>query len=88
MICHEIHDPFLEKVFSIPVREEIESQIVQLPTGSFACTTCDYNNPIKNVVYKHIDSKHMDFVYTCPYCGKENPTNHVMSMHIRRQHKS
>ena len=82
MICPEINIVSDFELLSILVREEIESQIVQTAIGgSFECAKCDYSNPIRNVVYKHIDSKHMDFVYTCPYCGKENPTNHAMSMH-------
>ena len=69
-------------------REEILSCIVYLPSGVYGCEKCDYTNPTKSVMYKHVDSKHMDFIYNCVYCGKENPTQHSMDMHIRRTHKN
>ena len=39
------------------------------------------------VVYKHVDSKHMDIVYKCDICHKLSPTQHALSEHVRSIHK-
>ena len=51
------------------------------------CVSCDYNHQARQVVYKHVDSKHMDIVYKCDICHKLSPTQHALSEHVRSIHK-
>ena len=54
---------------------------------SWSCSWCEYAHSRKEVVYKHIDSKHYTSRYNCDYCDKTCPTQHAMSEHMRAYHK-
>ena len=51
------------------------------------CNSCDYLNARKEVLFKHIDSKHYDVRYKCEFCSKLCPTQHSLSEHNRAYHK-
>ena len=51
------------------------------------CVSCSYSHQAKQVVYKHVDSKHMDIIYKCDHCDKLSPTQHALSEHVRFAHK-
>ena len=54
---------------------------------AWKCNNCDYNQMRKEVVFKHIDSKHYKFQYNCDFCPKVCPTQHALTMHNRTYHK-
>ena len=42
------------------------------------CGQCKmYSHPMRQVVFKHIDSKHLDYWYKCDFCEKLCPTQHA-----------
>ena len=55
---------------------------------TWMCTTCNYFHARKEVVHKHVDSKHCDFLYCCVYCDKVSPTQHALSQHVSCYHKN
>ena len=51
------------------------------------CGQCKmYSHPMRQVVFKHIDSKHLDYWYKCDFCEKLCPTQHAVTEHTRRAH--
>ena len=48
---------------------------------------CGYSHTRKEVVVKHVDTKHMDLLYSCDFCGKLAPTLHALKEHMRMGHK-
>jgi len=73
-------------------REAADAQIQTLlqfrpEVKRWFCVSCNYNHQARQVVYKHVDSKHMDIVYKCDHCDKLSPTQHALSEHVRSTHK-
>ena len=73
-------------------REAADAQIQTLlqfnpEVKRWFCVSCSYNHQARQVVYKHVDSKHMDIVYKCDQCDKLSPTQHALSEHVRSTHK-
>ena len=54
---------------------------------SWSCRQCGYSNSRKEVVYKHVDTKHMELVYRCDNCQRLVPTQHALKEHTRTYHK-
>merc|ERR1712039_623371 len=70
------------------VDEQIRGKI-ELDTfsRSWSCRQCGYSNSRKEVVYKHVDTKHMEVVYRCDNCHRLAPTQHALKEHTRTYHK-
>ena len=70
------------------VDEQIRGKI-ELDTfsRSWSCRQCGYSNSRKEVVYKHVDTKHMEVVYRCDNCQRLVPTQHALKEHTRTYHK-
>jgi aspartate carbamoyltransferase regulatory subunit len=67
------------------IRAKVELSRTQ--RGVWSCRDCAYSNARKEVVFKHVDAKHMDLMYRCDYCTKLTPTQHALKEHIRSNHK-
>lgn len=51
------------------------------------CRVCSYSHSRKEVVTKHVDTKHMNLMYSCDYCQRLSPTQHALKEHLRTSHK-
>ena len=70
------------------VDEQIREKVEMNPLSrNWSCRQCGYSHHRKEVVYKHVDTKHMDMVYRCDYCHKLTPTQHALKEHMRTNHK-
>ena len=66
------------------IREKVEMSRL---SRNWSCRQCGYSHHRKEVVYKHVDTKHMEMVYRCDYCHKLTPTQHALKEHMRTNHK-
>lgn len=53
----------------------------------WSCRVCAYSHSRKEVVTKHVDTKHMNMMYSCDYCQRLSPTQHALKEHLRTSHK-
>ncbi len=57
-------------------------------TGAFWCTECHYRASHKHHVKRHVESRHLNLVYTCPVCLSTFRGKHLLQDHLRRRHNS
>ena len=70
------------------VDEQIRGKVeMNALSRNWSCRQCGYSHHRKEVVYKHVDTKHMEMVYRCDYCHKLAPTQHALKEHMRTNHK-
>ena len=63
------------------------SNMMRLEGGQWTCNNCDYSQARRDVVYKHIDTKHYFYSYQCEFCYKTSPSQHALKEHNRTYHK-
>merc|ERR1712218_148559 len=61
---------------------EIKSKM-QRCGGEWHCVDCSYSSKLKNNVYKHVESKHVEpQIYQCIHCGKALKGMNSYNVHI------
>lgn len=68
--------------------EEIRGKLeINQNSRLWCCKECAYTHSRKEVVTKHVDTKHMNLCYRCDNCHKLTPTQHALKEHMRTSHK-
>ena len=63
------------------------SSMMSCDAGQWRCNICDYAQARRDVVYKHIDTKHYLYSYNCELCYKTCPSQHALEEHNRTYHR-
>ena len=67
------------------LKKRIDSKIVQLETGDFGCTDCDYISKFRHNLPKHIEARHvMHPGLQCASCMKVCPTRESLRRHVAK----
>ena len=52
----------------------------------FFCTECDYQNPERTNIRRHVDIHHLGISYTCEHCGYQATRRGILNAHIQTVH--
>ena len=67
------------------LKKRIDSKIVQLESGEYGCTDCDYTSKFRHNLPKHIEARHvMHPGLQCASCMKVCPTRESLRRHVAR----
>jgi hypothetical protein len=65
------------------LKKRIDSKIVQLESGEYGCTDCDYTSKFRHNLPKHIEARHVMIPgLQCNTCMKVCPTRESFRRHV------
>jgi len=67
------------------LKNRIDTKIVQLESGEYGCTDCDYTSKFRHNLPKHIEARHVMIPgLQCQTCMKVCPTRESFRRHVAR----